>query len=346
MTHHRTIVVADHHKSLFVCQVLDRDSGETRRLTLPSRRSELEPFLAGLPRPVQVFVEACRSWEWVSDLCEDLGVDLRLVDPSRMPEIARSSKKTDHHDVEAMVQRLMVTGGLPESYRASRPERELRALTRRLSDLRRSRKRHVHQIHALIDSHGLPARKADFVRAAWRSQMKSKLSRLSWLDLECVLLQYDTNLALKALLESELEELLKDREDYQRLCEVPGIGGVIAATILGESPGVQRFKSARQYAAFTGLTTRVRSSGGKATLGHITREGSPDLRWALGQAAMIGILARRKPTAVSNFYRRKRKRGKPGALAVCATAHKLARAVWVVLARGERFLPDPTSKAA
>ena len=346
MNHHRTLVVADHHKSVFVFQVLDRQSGETRKASLPSRRSELEPFLADLQGPVLVFVEACRSWEWVSDLCEDLGIDLKLVDPSRMPEIARSSKKTDHHDVEAMVQRLLVTGELPQSYRASRRERELRALTRRLSDLRKSRRRLLYQIHAAIDAHGLPAIKTEFVRVPWREQMQGKLSKLAWLDLECVLLQYDTNLALQQLLEGELHELLEEREDYQRLCEIPGVGGVIAATILGESAGIERFSTARKYAAFTGLTTRVRSSGGKVAPGHITREGSPDLRWALGQAAMVGILARRKPTAISNFYRRKRKRGKPGALAICAAAHKLSRAVWVVLARGERFLADPTKKAA
>lgn len=346
MNHHRTIVVADHHKSVFVCQVLDRQGGEVRRASLRSRRSELEPFLAGLEGPVLVFVEACRSWEWVSDLCADLGVDLKLVDPSRMPEIARSSKKTDQHDVEAMVQRLLVTGQLPESYRASRPQRELRGLTRRLSDLRKSRRRLLYQIHALLDAHGLPSSKADFVREPWRAQIRSKLSKLAWLDLECVLLQYDLNLGLQQLVEAQVRELVEAREDYRRLVEIPGFGPVIAATVLAESPGIERFSCARKYASFTGLTTQVRSSAGKAKLGHITREGPPDLRWALGQAAMVGILARRKPTAISAFYRRKRKRGKPGSLAVCAAAHKLARVVWVVLARGERFQADPSKKAA
>ncbi len=62
-----------------------------------------------------VYVEACRAWEWVSDLCSDLGLDFQWVDPGKMPEIRRSSKKTDRHDVEAMVSRLLVSGELPES---------------------------------------------------------------------------------------------------------------------------------------------------------------------------------------------------------------------------------------
>ena len=111
MKNHRTIVVADHHKSVFVCQVLDRETGEVSRKTLSSRRTELEPFLQELAGPVLVYVEACRAWEWVSDLCEELDVELRLVNPSKMPEIWRSTKKTDRADVEVMVQRLQVVVG-------------------------------------------------------------------------------------------------------------------------------------------------------------------------------------------------------------------------------------------
>lgn len=340
MAHHGTIVVADHHKSVFVCQVLDQETGEISSASLASRRSVLRPFLEGLKGPVLVFVEACRSWEWVSDLCEDLGMELRLVDPSQMPEIARSTKKTDRRDVEAMVQRLLVTGDLPRSYRASRTERELRSLTRRLGELRHTRRCLIHQIHAAIDAQGLPATKACFARRQWRDTMRSTLSRLAWLDLECLLLQYDQNRALQELVESEVEQLISSRQDYRRLQAIPGVGPVIAATILAESAGIERFKTARQYAAFAGLTPSVRSSAGKAKLGHITRNGPPQLRWALGQAAMVGLTSK-TPTRIQAFYKRKRRRGKPGSVAVCAAAHKLARAVWVVLVRKEEFKADP-----
>lgn len=336
MNEYRTIVVADHHKTVFVCQILDRQSGEVQAKSLQARRDVLQPFLAALEGPVVVFVEACRSWEWVSDLCEELGLDLRLVDPKRMPEIARSSKKTDHHDVQAMVDRFLIQGDLPRSYRATREEREVRALTRRLGDLRETRKRLINQIHATIDAHGLPAKKESFVKADWRESMRTALSALAWLDLECVLLQYDQSLALQELLELEIDELMRQSEDYRRLKAIPGFGPVIAATVLAESCGIKRFKSARQFASFVGLTPRVRSSAGKAKIGRITRNGPPQLRWSLGQAAMVSLRCK-NPGPIADFYRRKRKRGKPGSVAICAAAHKLARAVWVVLARGEDF---------
>ena len=335
---HRTIVVADHHKSVFVCQVIDRETGEIEKKTLGSCRRELEPFLRKLAGPALVYVEACRAWEWVSDLCEELAVELRLVNPSKMPEIWRSTKKTDRADVEVMIQRLQVMGELPESHRMTRPQRELRALTRRLGDFRQQRRRILNQIHAIIDSNGMPAKKESFVKPAWRDEMKGLLSELTWLELELLLLSYDQNRAVTQILEAKLGEVLKDRVDYKRLQAIPGVGPVIAATILAESAGIERFTKARQYAAFTGLVPRVRSSAGKAHIGHITRCGPPLLRWALGQAAMIGLCSK-TPTEISRMYRRKRKQ-KPGRVAVSAAAHKLARVVWAILAKERDFRPS------
>lgn len=344
MSDHRTVVVADHHKSIFVCQVLDRETGEVAKRTLKSCRSELESFLRSLTGPVLVFVEACRAWEWVSDLCEDLQVELKLVDPAKMPEISRSAKKTDQHDVAAMLKRLLAVGELPQSYRASRSERELRGLTRQLSDLRHARRDLCNRIHALIDSHGWPTTKQSFARADWRSRMKESLSGDWWLVLESLLLQLDMVTVLKLRLEQTIAERMKGREDYQRLAAIPGIGPVLGATILAESAGIARFKKARHFAAYTGLVPRVRSSAGKPRLGRITRAGPADLRWALGQAVIIASRAKQS-TEVSRMYRRKRERGKPGKLAVCAAAHKLARVVHALLTRNEDFSPNPRRRA-
>lgn len=342
MKEYRTIVVADHHKTVIVCRILDQETGEVRSQSVAGDREQLRALLVKLPGPALVFVEACRAWEWVSDLCEDLEIDFRLVDPVRMPEICRSTKKTDRNDVEAMLARLVATGRLPESHRVKRADRELRDLTRRLTALRKDRRRLLQRIHAVLDSHGLPSSKASFVKQDWRERMQKELAADPWMALESLLGQLDLALEWTAKIEKRVEELVKDRADYRRLQVIPGIGPVVGATILAETQGIGRFPTARKFAAFTGLVPRVRSSAGKSRIGHITRCGPPDLRWALGQAAASGLRAKQS-TAVSSMYRRKRKKRKAGRLALCAAAHKLARIVYVILARGDDFRIRPQS---
>ena len=55
--------------------------------------------------------------------------------------------------------------------------------------------------------------------------------------------------------------------------------------IIAEVGDVTRFPTARHLRAGAGLAPTVRSSDGKARLGHFARQGSPALRWALTEAA-------------------------------------------------------------
>jgi transposase len=67
-------------------------------------------------------------------------------------------------------------------------------------------------------------------------------------------------------------------EPSRRLAEVPGIGPVIAAALTAKVADPKRFRSARDFAAWLGLTPRDHSTGGKTRLGKITRAGDETLR--------------------------------------------------------------------
>ena len=69
------------------------------------------------------------------------------------------------------------------------------------------------------------------------------------------------------------------------LCQIRGVGRYTAMLIIAEVGEVKRFPTARHLCAWAGLAPTVRSSDGKARLGHISRQGSPALRWALTEAA-------------------------------------------------------------
>ena len=88
--------------------------------------------------------------------------------------------------------------------------------------------------------------------------------------------------------------------DRARVEDLVGIGPVLALTLRAEIGTMQRFPTWPQLASYAGLVPRVEASAGRAWHGHITREGSPWLRWALVEAA---IHAMRRPDRTGRWAR-------------------------------------------
>ena len=83
----------------------------------------------------------------------------------------------------------------------------------------------------------------------------------------------------------EIDQRAKADERVKLLCQIRGIGPYTAMLIIAEVGEVKRFPTAKHLCQWAGLTPTVRSSDGKARLGHISRQGSTILRWALCEAA-------------------------------------------------------------
>ena len=80
----------------------------------------------------------------------------------------------------------------------------------------------------------------------------------------------------------------------RRLATIPGVGAISASAIAATTPEVDNFRSARDYAAWLGLTPQPHSSGGKERLGRISKAGNRYLRRLLYLGAMAQISARRR----------------------------------------------------
>ena len=74
-------------------------------------------------------------------------------------------------------------------------------------------------------------------------------------------------------LEQQIGRAHAQSEMSRLLDQVPGIGKIIASVISASVPDPSVFKSGRDFAAWLGLTPRQNSSGGKQTLGGITKQG-------------------------------------------------------------------------
>lgn len=110
---------------------------------------------------------------------------------------------------------------------------------------------------------------------------------------------------------------------------IPGIGDVNAAVILGEVGDIKRFSNPAKLAAYAGIDASINQSGEyKSTTGKMSKRGSPYLRNALFQAALVAAF--NDPT-FSAFYLKKRSEGKHHLTALGAVARKLCNIIHVVL---------------
>jgi hypothetical protein len=87
-----------------------------------------------------------------------------------------------------------------------------------------------------------------------------------------------------ALLDAVIAGLPGDYPPYQAVRRLPGIGPVLAAAATAGIGDISRFPGPGQLCSRAGLTPRHRESDRKAARGHITRQGSPVLRWAMTEA--------------------------------------------------------------
>ena len=115
-----------------------------------------------------------------------------------------------------------------------------------------------------------------------------------------------------------------------RLRTVPGIGKILGLTILYEVCDIDRFPRVQQFASYARLVRCQRESAGKKKGTGGARIGNPQLKWAIGEAAM---LFKQKCDAGARVYARlEKKYGKGKALGVFT--HRLGRTLYFMLELG------------
>ena len=127
--------------------------------------------------------------------------------------------------------------------------------------------------------------------------------------------------------ESEIEELLSALDTP--ITTIPGISTITGAVILGEIGDISRFDNPSKLVAYAGLDSAVSQSGeSELPSGRLTKRGSPYLRKALYQAAMVAEFC---DPVFSAYYQKKRREGKHHLVATNAVARKLCHTIFAIL---------------
>jgi transposase len=331
----------DVHRKRSQVAVVDESGKVLANRNVPNGVEPILKVIGGLPLGTPAAFEAAYGTSWLVALLEDYGFTPHLVHPSRCKAIASARLKNDKVDA-AILGQLLRADLLPEAWIAPPEVRQLRALLRHRVALVRLRTLLRNRIHAIVADHGHDRPAGGYWSGPGRAWLAS-------LDLPAVPRELiEDDLALIGALETVIDRL--DWEIRQRgrsdprvkvLTQLPGVGPFIALVILAEIGDVSRFGSARKLASWAGLTPTVRGSDRVAHYGHISKQGSVLLRWALCEAAQT---AKRSPQFAAGFQAIARRRGKK--IATTAVARKLLTRAWHLLTDAGHAIPPPAAASA
>jgi len=179
--------------------------------------------------------------------------------------------------------------------------------------------------------HFKQAKAQEIIAQAQTSIGVTCLADAARLEMRCLIEQIQFLEDQIAQLDAQLEQLLAQADQY--LTTIPGLGPVLAATILGEIGDVHRFPALEQLVAYAGIDPTVHESGQfGATQMHMSKRGSPYLRRALWLGANV---ARQHDPELQAYYRKKKREGKHHNTVIGALCRKLLARIYVIL-REER----------
>lgn len=141
--------------------------------------------------------------------------------------------------------------------------------------------------------------------------------------------------------EQQINDHIDRHPDLKQQCQllesIPGIGKRTAARLLAEIEDISQYKSARQVAAYAGLTPRNNRSGTIRGQTRLSKTGNARVRKALFLPAMV---AKRHNPVIRSFCQRLAQHGKNKMQLVGAAMRKLIHIAFGVLKSGKIFDPD------
>jgi transposase len=323
-----------HARTLFLC-VLDRDGRVRLSRNLPAAP---EPFLravAPFRDGLLVGCECMHCWYWLADACRDEGIAFALGHAWAMRAVHGAKTKCDRHDAEAIA-RLLRGGNFPPAYAYPRERRGLRDLLRARLRLVRQRAELYGHVHAARRQANLPPVGNDVKYKSKRAAVTQDIAD------PFVRRRVETDLALIEPLDAAIRRLESEIEaaaqqqfpaELAVLQSAPGVGPVIALTILLEIDTIGRFDTRQQFCSYARLCGAVPESAGQRTGVGNRKAGNAWLKWAFSEAA---VLCAQKDERIGALLQRlSSKLGKPKALS--ALAHKLGRAFYHMLRTKEVF---------
>ena len=311
---------------------------EGKRLLARKVRNEEEQILGAL-RPYSkriegIAVESTYNWYWLVDLLMEHGYMAHLANPSKMQQYSGIKHKDDRHDAFWLAEMLRLNV-LPEGYIYPKETRGVRDLLRKRGHLVRLRTSLIISLqHIVTRSCGTKVSVSDIKRIRENPVLP--------------LLEGDENVLMAGTVSKDtidyisrqirkIEKAVEGKAtllpEYTFLLTIPGVGKILALTIMLETGPISRFPTVGDYVSYCRKVSSQWLSNEKRKGKGNTKNGNRYLAWAYSEAAEH---ARRFDRKAAVFYARKE--SKAGFMvAHQALSHKLARAAYFIMRDGVAF---------
>ena len=323
-----------HVKTLYIC-ILDTTGQVLVHRNVKATPEAFLEVVGPYREDLVVAAECMFTWYWLADVCAAEGIAFVLGHALAMKAIHGGKAKNDKVD-SFKIASLLRGGLLPQAYVYPAAMRSTRDLLRRRLHLVRKRGQLLAHIQNTRAQYNLPAFGRRLAYPANREGVRDHFSDPSVrksIDVDLTLVaQYDTlitDLELTIVREAKRH----DPDAFHRLRSVPGIGKVLALTILYEIHDITRFDRVQEFTSYARLVKCQKQSGGKTLGTSGAKMGNVHLKWAFSEAAVLFLRHTKDGKKLLGAIEKKHGKGK----ALSILAHKIGRAVFYMLSRGTVF---------
>jgi transposase len=305
-------------------------------------RGALLRFFAKQP-PALIGIEACGSAHYWGRELAKLGHDVKLMPAAYVKAYVRRNKN-DARDAEACCEAVSRPSMRFVPIKTVEQQGQ-RALHRARDLLVRQRTQAANAIRGMLYEMGLISAKGRCGTLALIERIEAGAADIpagqrialtplarQWRSLEVQISELDT--AIKAQVQG--------CANARRLMQIPNVGPITAHAVIAAVGDGRQFASARDFAAWVGLTRRNHDTGGKARLtGHISKAGDRTVRRLLVLGASAGLRHVRASADKGSPWIRGLLARRPVQVCVVAQAAKTARIIWAVLTSGQDYRTQP-----
>jgi len=233
----------DIHKEFCVVAEMDKEGNVLRQDKIDTSKEAIREYFSSIGE-AKVAIESTGIWEWIYEIIDAVGLEVKLVNPIKARAIAEAKIKTDKVD-STILAHLLRSNLIPEIYVGDREMREIKRIVNERLFLKKQIVQIKNRIHSELLRRGI--KKNIFTKNGRKYLRELKINSI---DRELNILE-----SIEKEMESineELRQYCENDEDAKILTTIPGIGYYTAVALVAVIGDINRFSSSEKLSSYFG----------------------------------------------------------------------------------------------